>query len=81
MPGATALSVGPGAGRHRLGAADPMYPGLAKRRQKAGILPPNREGFAGVPEFSGPTGFSQHVGSQFEPDPYEDVLPGRDDPG
>ena len=44
-------------------------------------MPPNREGSTGVPEFSGPAGFSQHVGSQFEPDPYEDVLPGRDDPG
>ena len=78
VPGDTVLSVGPGAGRHRLGATDPTYPGLAKRRQKAGILPPNLEGSTGVPEFSGPAG--QHVASHFEPVPYKDVLPGRDDP-
>ena len=81
LPGATAHSVGPGAGRHRLGAADPTYPGLAKLRQNAGILPPNQEGSAGVPGFSRPAGPSQQVGTQFEPDPYEDGLPGRDDPG
>ena len=77
VPGATAHSVGPGAGRHRLGAADPTYLGLAKRRQTAGIFPPNREGPARVPGFSGPAGPSQHIVSQLEPDPYEDVLPGE----
>ena len=35
--GATAHSLGPGAGRHRLGVVDPTYPGLAQRQQNAGI--------------------------------------------
>ena len=40
VPGATAHLVSSGAGRHRLGAADPTYPGLAQRQQNTGIKTP-----------------------------------------
>ena len=73
--GATAHSIRPGAGQHRLGVADPMYPGLAQCRQNAGIKTPTRVEFGGISGFTGPVGQLPRVGTQFESDPYEDGLP------
>ena len=44
-------------------------------------MPPSREGSARVPGSPGPVRPSQQGGAQFEPDSYEDGLPGRSDPG
>ena len=67
VPGATAQLVGSGACRRRQGAANPTYPGLAQRRQISG--------------FPAPDGHLPKVGTQFEPDPYEDDLLRKIDPG
>ena len=75
-------SVGSGAGRHRLGAADPTNPGLAQCELNAGIKTPTRLKFGRVfGIFMGPVGQLPRVGTQFEPDPYEDGLPRKIDPG
>ena len=72
VPGATAHSVGSGACRHRLGVAGPTYPGLAQRRQNAGIKTPTRVEFGRVSGFPGSSGQLPRVGTQLERDPYDE---------
>ena len=72
VPVATAHVLGPGAGRHRLGVADLTYPGLAQRRQNAGIKTPTRVEFGMIPGFPGPVGQLPRVRTQFKPNPYKD---------
>ena len=67
--------LGSGTGRLRPGVVDPTYPGVAKRRQIAGVLSPNREGCAGLPGFPGPGRPWPRVETELLPDPYEDGLP------
>ena len=50
---------------------DPTYPGVARRRQIAGVLSPNREGCAELPGFPG----LGRPWPRVETDPYEDGLP------
>ena len=66
VPGAMAHTVVSGADRHRLGAADPTYPGLADK------IPGLRHplGFGRVSAGPGPVGQLSRVGTQFKPNPY-----------
>ena len=61
--------------------ADPTYPGLAQRRQNAGIKTPTQVEFGRISGFPGLVGQLPGVGTQFEPDPCEDGLPQNIDPG
>ena len=81
VSGATAQIVGSGAGCRRQGAANPKYPGLAQRRQNAGIKTPTRVDFGKASGLPSPDGQLPRVGTQFEPDPYEDGMPRKISPG
>ena len=66
---------GSGTGHRRQGTAHPTYPGLAQRRQRAGIRTPTRFNFGKAPGLRSPDGQLPPVGAQFEPDPFGADLP------
>ena len=74
-----ATAPGAGAGLHRQGAAKPTYPGLAQRRQSAGLKTPTRFDFGQASGLQSPDGQLLRMGAQFELDPFEDDLPRKFD--
>ena len=75
VTGATANLGGPGVGPRRLGATAPIFPELTQCRRNAGIKTPTQVELERDLGFPGPGGQLPRGGTQFEPDPYEDVLP------
>ena len=61
LSGATAQVGGAGACRRRQGTADPTYPGLAQRRQSAGIKTPTSFDFGKASGLQSPDGQSLQV--------------------
>ena len=80
VTGDTVNLGGPGMDLRRLGTTAPIYPELTQHRRNAGIKTPTWVELERDLEFSGPGGQLPRVGTQFEPDPYKDVLPGKIDP-
>ena len=80
MLGATAPVAGSDTGRRGQGAAGPAYPGLAQRRQRAGIDMLARFQFSKASDLRSPEGLLSLGRKQFEPDPFGAGLPRRFDP-
>ena len=78
--GATANLGGPQVSLRRLGETAQIFPELTQRRRESGIKTPTWVELVRDLGFPGPGGQLPRGGTQFEPDPYEDVLRRKIDP-